>query len=664
MGNPATAISRYAILIGINSYPKKPLSFCVRDVQSINEYLGGTSGDASIQMLVANEDSVTTDNGCENPWPSLRNVFTAFNNVLSAGLKTGDHIYIHFSGHGRRRGSDREFSNRSTGDLALVLLSDKKPPEEEDLLGSILADRLEQFVKQGAVVTLVLDCCFSAAVYRRDDANVRFLPPNGQPISDCGVSGVEKREDLVSSGSQYRTGTMRPSWLLDPKTYAILSASGPQDAAYELIFKPKRECGPGDAEESGQGYGSLTYFLLLALESNQPGQNIKILYDHVRAGFAKARAVQHPVLYGNTKQAFFGQKVLRAHCATVPFFKKHDGTLELQAGRAHAVCDGDQFILTELRPLLPGTLSSIKQTVVQVIRASAFTSEVELLGADTNHRFDTGLAKSLKLRQLQKYPICLGKDLSNLEDWRTKLCEKSLSVIDDENAPYSFYITKGGNNTYEVMNGTSYSKRISNIPPLLIDGNGLTFVCDVIEHLAKFELIRALNNQAASEQFGHSFDVKLVDRSGKSYQPGSVVEVQANDELKYMFELRIVNTGDKVLYVHPYDMGPHWEIENLLKATYEAVPPMHYMNRNFKGEFMKKIKTSITDDLKGQGQQYSEDIFKIFITSHPTSFEFLELPPLNGESEEEAKESPSRVGGEQVREDWIALDFYVRTRPM
>jgi hypothetical protein len=656
----------YAILIGINDYAEKPLTYCVRDVQSIKEHLETSVGNLLNLQILTTEDTGITRGA--NPWPSLSNVFAAFKKVHSAGLKKGDHIYIHFSGHGRRVGSDSEFSNQSTGDLAVVLLSKEQPPKEEDLKGSILADQLQRFIQAGAAVTLVLDCCFSATVYRHSERKVRSLPPYEQSVPESEVPGGKAGEVLRDKDLTYRDVTLKPNWLLDPKSYAILTAAGHHGQAFELSFEDYPEHigrGTTDQEQGAarrDGNGALTKFLLELLKFHQTCQNIKILYDGIRAEFAKAGIDQHPVLYGNINQSFFGQQFARAPRQTVPIFRKLDGSFQLQAGCAHGICDGDQFVVTNLKPPQPDSGLNISLPKVQVKSTSAFTSECMLLDVQENQVFDVGLAKASSRQNLHQFRVRIENQPLDLHEWHSKLDERSLSIADDHDDCFSFLISAGSNKEYIISNNAHPAREIARTAP--ITDNDLGPVIDVIGHVANFELVKSLRNDVATEEFKTSFEVQLEDLSGKTHPPGSEVRAESKDETPHNLVLRIRNNGDKVLYVHMYDLSSNYEIEGLLKATYEAVPPKDYKGRRFSGEFVKKLKIFFPTETKDQTLQYCDDTIKLFITSHPTSFEFLELPPLSGESEVKPKQSPDRSSSDVVPEAWVVLEYYIQTYSM
>jgi caspase domain-containing protein len=210
------AVKHYAILIGINTYEDKPLKGCVRDVQNIKKYLEERSNPIHIQIFTATESidpelSIPT----EDPifWPT-------YDNVTSALAKAGDFICIHYSGHGTRAQARSEFSNKSTGDLALVLLDGGKESQIRYLWGPRLAISLKAMVDKGLVVTLVLDCCFSASVYGLEDPNIRFLPYNAEIDLKSSLELEESLEEGATSPAPShdasRDASMLMNWLIDP----------------------------------------------------------------------------------------------------------------------------------------------------------------------------------------------------------------------------------------------------------------------------------------------------------------------------------------------------------------------------------------------------------------------------------------------------------------
>ncbi|OTA96296.1 hypothetical protein M434DRAFT_67721, partial [Hypoxylon sp. CO27-5] len=493
------------------------------------------SNSTRIEMFTA-----PSSNGLELPsqedrttWPTYENVTNAFGRVIRMGRR-GDCVYIHYSGHGTRGTPSSEFSNRSTGDLALVLFSGGKDSGIRYLWGSRLAFSIKAMVDKGLVVTLVLDCCFSATVYRRDDPNVRFHQFDPKIDSMYPLESFRREVDPGDSDQPDRDTSMLPNWLINPDGYAIVVACGPHEIAIERRFNggPKR--------------GALSYFLLKTLENHDgPELAHRDIYDQVCALFRENQLRHHPILYGNKSQGFFGYASPWSN-STIPILARGDGRLELQAGLAHGISDGDQFALWPLGSV----------------------------------RRDAGSS-----------------------------CDR---------------------------------------------------VCDILEHLARYNVVRELTNNVEGDPFRESFKAQIINRTWKHFDPGILIETKQDETLKFNLELEVENKGTNDLYVYVYNLGPYKQIQNILRGTYEVVTAVN-RSAPLKPVFRKKVKTTIPPGMLEKGYRHCEDIIKIFVTSQPTSFDILELSKIGSESSKKKLTIRAGNGDTSCSSDWCALNFYIRT---
>lgn len=247
-------------------------------------------------------------------WPTYQNVTSSFNEITSLA-NTGDFVYIHYSGHGNRTQFEphNEFSNRSTGDLALILLDGEKENHVRPLWGSRLAIALKAMVDKGLVVTLVLDCCFSATVYRGDNPTVRFLPYSAKIDTKYQLSSEKSLGDGADRLAN-RDASMLPNWLINPDGYAILIACGLNEFAKEYT-------------EDEQSYGLLSYFLLRTfIECSGIRKRHKDVYHQLCARFRESWPQQKPILYGNKDQGFFGHPHSEVDIAPISIVER-DGSL-------------------------------------------------------------------------------------------------------------------------------------------------------------------------------------------------------------------------------------------------------------------------------------------------------------------------------------------------
>ncbi|KAL2840993.1 caspase domain-containing protein [Aspergillus pseudoustus] len=673
MDEPTHLITHHAILIGVNDYLHRPLKGCVRDVQNIKRCLKDKLHDAvEIETLTTSQtDEVRSFISAMSgtPWPSYANTTSIIEKVTERA-RPGSYVYIHYSGHGTQKPPSGDFSNESTGDLALVLQSGPDG-REQYLWGFELASKLKTMADKGLVVTLVLDCCFSGSVYRDDDDDddfsSRFLPYDAKRICD-----EDSTMRSSPSSSDFRDADMYPNWLLNPNQYAILAACGPRGKAWEPKF-------------GGVKHGALSYLLVDVLERVGLSAKHKGIYDHLRAQFQKHGLPQYPVFYGNPNQGFFGETNAAVPMsirpkelsdsgsqasrpgyspASVPIIAKGDGTLILQAGSAHGISAGDEFTLFPL--CTPGSGSQADITA-RVILLTALTSNLELHDRKNLSELKTGwMATSLTRLALRQFTIRLDPGVTKLSQWLTALKDRSLQVYNTANmSTYAFNVVLNNNN-YRLLNesGQEIIKRKQ-------DSTTIDQLNDIIHHLAQFRLMRELHNENTTDSFRQSFKVH-VHHKGSSAKHDTPIEILHDTKL----ELFLENQGTNVLYFFIYDLGPSWQVENMNRGTYIVVEPasdqtkhvtsenvMSSSSKNRPGHIeRKRLRMRIPERLLDEGRHSCEDIIKVFVTHQPTSFDLLELPRLG----ETAMAKPSATDGERMSwegnelEDWAALNFPIR----
>ncbi|KAJ5726429.1 caspase [Penicillium malachiteum] len=639
MDNQHAVARHYAILIGIDAYPCGSLTSCVRDVTKIKQCLEDKLSSVHVRTLTASKSlDPRTVNPLETPenWPTYRNVTSAFEEVTSHA-EPGDFVYIHYSGHGTRLTPCFDFSNQSTGDLALVLLKGDQSPEMY-LRGARLARFLKDMVDKKLIVTLVLDCCFSATVYRNGGPSVRYLPYDLATDSDS-VSSSDFEISFIDRDtcSEKRTVSMRDNWLLEPDRYAILAACGPDENAK-------------GGSEKGLTYGALSYFLFRALSDHGLGRTHEEIYRHIRAMFWESSMAQHPVLYGNGYQGFFGP--LKSHCPVRSIsIIKRERNLQLLTGKAHGIRDGDQFTVYPSR--WTSGDGDKETSIAKVICAKALTSQLELIGPQCN--LQTGfIAVPLTCACLASFPINLAPNLPQREEWLAALKTRSLSTGTDQ-IP-TLQVMLNNIDEYEILD--NLGRKLVNLPAMPRDQVNTSRMCDVLEHLTRFMMFKDLNNQVPKAAFRASFDIQIAsDRA--VFSPEEQIEVRHNS----IMEVSIINKGDTALYAHMYNLDSSWRVKGMLYATYETILPRKNAcngDLSYLGRFSKKIKMTVPPMMREYGS--CEDIIKVFVTSQPTSFDLLELPNLHGlvSTIAEARLSHSSSNS-HVSEDWVALSFPIRT---
>jgi hypothetical protein len=647
MDSQRSDIKHYAVLIGIDAYPDRPLKACVHDVQKIKESLQGQPIPIEIRTLTATENPHSEFSGPTEDqmfWPTYHNVVSAFEKVTTLA-KPGDFIYIHYSGHGTRVEPHSESSNTATGDLALVLLDGNEGNDVRYLWGPRMAFSLKAMVEKGLVVTLVLDCCFSASVYRHSDSNVRFLPYNAETDSKFPLD-LERIPDAGVRDSGSRSASMLPNWLINPDQYGMLTSCGPQEEASEFIT------------QDGQIHGALSYFLLSLIKSGGFTRKHRDIYRQLCARFRECWPQQNPVLYGNKEQRFFGYGDLERNIVPITIYRS-GSDLQLQAGKAHGICDGDRFALCSPRST-ESVISDSKGDIVvaQVTQARGLTSNLELLDTKAIYAHTELIAKPLIRVFLRGLPISLASNLPHRDEWIVALKGRLFDIHGDTDKQASpFHLLLDSDEEYIILD--EYDKKIMNLPTMSRYQTDIGYICDILEHLARYQQVRDLSNKIPADPFIDTFQARIINRLGQVFLPGCLVEVEEDKEAKFTLELQVENKGKDTIYAYMYNMSPFWQVEDIYCGSYEAIPPRN-RDLGFTGASRKKLKTMVPVEMREKGHRVCEDVVKVFITSQPTSFDFLELPKLGDQIKRNTKSRVSR-GGSNASEEWAALDFPIRT---
>jgi hypothetical protein len=663
MDEQHAVVTHYAVLMGINTHIERPLKGCVSDVKEIKKYLEEMPTPVQIQAFTATEpEDPNSSIPMEDPafWPTYDNVISSIEKIIFLA-KPGDFVYIHYSGHGTRMEPSSQYSNKTTGDLALNLLERANGTHIQYLRGLELAFFLKSMVTKGLTVTLVLDCCFSGSVLRHEDSDsIRCLPYDAKADA---TYPLNSRKSLGQEAGRptYRDGSILPNWLVNPDGYTILTACGPHEIAQELKFEDERR------------RGALSYFLLSTLTKlGDFGARQHDIYRHLCARFRESWPRQNPMLFGNKDLYFFGRPKPETGVWSVSVIRERNGNLLLEAGQAHGVCDWDEFALYPFYPTKRDSPNTTKDPIIaRVLKAGALESDLEVLDKAANRsRIQTGWnSKRLTRFSLRRFPIRLASNLPYLEQWLTLSQQRrslDIHAIDISGYPFSFHVVRNVTKSYDVLDDSN--KAVVTIPAATDNPeHNSGQILDIIEHLAWFKMVKDLTNELpAAASFQKLFSAQLVNHaSGKTFDPGHVINVGDKD----MLELVVQNKGARALYLHIYDMGPCWNIENILRDTYEVIPP-HATNQGLTGMTRKKLRLTVPRELREKGQCQCEDILKVFITTQQTSFMPLETLRIQELVKRDPKResscfvrSANRTGTDDywggLSEDWAALNFHI-----
>lgn len=655
---------RWAILIGVGLTLPKPgaqstnpandmsLPGAVEDIKATAEYL--KTGPSAIYMSVftatKSPHDVRKTIEAKECLPSRDNIISSMQRVLKLS-SPGDHVYIHYSGHGTVRNMDKA--------VALELINPASL-ETEYLYGTVLRNAINKMIQNGLTVTLILDCCFSGGVLRDDQVHtrkVRYLEYD----SDTDLQSDHR--DPFHTGTS-RDGTLSLPRLLDPEGHTIIAACGPNEVASELEF------------DGGITRGALSYFLIDSLTKLRR-RGIKVsnemLHQNLRAQFHAHVPEQTPMLYGNRGFAFFGDFIDFSIDAHLPTFSLHrsmeHGGLVLHAGQAHGVHRDDEYALSPFEQQDEARQLTIRGRIDTVDCLTSTMNTVDPKDAESIKRGSTWKASLVTSFSPKKVHIHLDCDVPDSNSIIQAAGSNSYLVISQElcaeKAENSvFRVSMDDQNAYQVRHLTPTGvKDVATIPSS--QNSSHRNLLDTLNHIAKYKYFEGIDNCLSSPSLERAFSLSTADTPG----PDGYYLVEHGKELLITF----VNLTRHPLFLGIFLFTQLWEVRSLVSErgedAYLTVLPRTPTEI---GKMELPLTMTVPDELRNGADKQTEDKIKIFITSQPFVFPGLMLPRLGHVPGHRGELDPfSRLlqdlQGDQFgdREDkkceWTTRSYLVRT---
>ncbi len=623
----------YALLIGNDCYlPNKlpdggsfgSLKGCVRDITLVEEYLKNSYNlkDENLLKLTSTNDPNNPNQPLEDSslWPSYKNMIAKFQQITEMA-QPNDRVYIHYSGHGGRTPTNYPDLKGDQGVDETLVPNDLGMEEGQYLRDLELAELLQNMVKKGLIVTVVLDSCHSGGASRDEenqDYDVRglnIIDTTPRPTESL-VASPEKLmqtwENLTAGGRNVTAAGLLPQ----PKGYTLLAACQDNQSAYETTFE-------------GQRHGAMTYWLINSLKKLGSEITYQSLHNRLLANINSDNNKQTPMLHGEGDRLFLSSEGTSYQLAVpVMNIDAAKNRVQLQVGEATGVSKGAEFVIYS-----PG-ISDFSQTdkrvaIVKIAEVGAVESWAEIkqfFGENTFENIEKG-ASSLLLnpgvklvKKVRLLPTA--SDFSELENVKSTVqghnCIEWVSgdrVGDD----FAYQVRINESGEYEILN--KVGEPISNIRPALKvdEPQAAETLMKRLVHLAKYQTVMQLDNNDPASALAGKIKVELCKAGvGRELipfdEPGNIPTVDV-DEFVY---LRIRNESPQNLNIAVLAMQPDWSIGKLHPdgADYEILERGQ--------ETLVRFNTSLPE-----GYTEGDDILKVFATAKGTSFDWLQLPALD-----------------------------------
>ena len=641
-----TSTDRYALLIGIDCYLPGQLpggiyypnlGGCVRDIAHVEDFLKRRLklAESHILKLSASYAGAPSPSEPRDRWPTYENMVAAFRQ-LTETARAGDHVYVHYSGHGGRAKTLAPSQKGSDGVDEALVPTDIHSSEARYLRDIELAVIFRRMVRKGIRLGVVLDSCHSGGAVRgvgnvavRGIGRVDTSPRPEASLVATPHELAQTWNELTKSGT--RNVSLGSGWLPEPEGYVLLAACRPTESAYEYAFS------------GNERNGALTYWLLDSVGKLGLGQSTKTLHERILAKVHSQFEQQTPQVQGEGQDSLFGVDVSAVSATATATVLEVDSTNSrvrlTSAGQAFGNRKGAQFAIYPY-----GTtdfaLPSNRQAIAAITEVGATDSWATITARLRDEPIQQGapallvdqgslkLSSKIGLARRQDLPTAIGQDaaLAAIEKamsdnpWVTLKTETDADTLE-------YQIAVNEKWEYEIWDPAG--QLIPNLRPAIgIDApNAPATVVSRLEHLAKYNAVKQLENHDPQSPLARKLTVELVGYQA-DYTPGDRPEPQAfqapgNTPVmptgQWAF-LRIRNDANQPLNVTVLDLQPDWGISQVFPAR--------------QGDWFVQLEPGREQLLSLRatlpaGYVEGLDVLKVFATVGAANFGRLELPAID-----------------------------------
>ncbi len=580
--DPTRPATKWALLVGINEYryPSRvsSLAGCVNDVELMKSVLIGKYEYPESQVLVLTNEAATH-----------QGILHAFRDHLIRNAQRDDVVIFHYSGHGSQM-RDTSGDELDGWDETLVP-HDSRDPEgkvfdiSDDELNTLFLE-LQQRTRN---ITFILDSCNSGTALRAAGNVRRIAPDERTPPAEPGDSGTRG----VSEGSN--------DWRPDNLNYTLISGCLAGESSFEH-WADNRE------------HGALTYFLASQLRQASPQSTYRDVMDAVSGKVNARYPAQHPQLEGaGSDKVIFGDTTVLAR----PFVlcsPRSQGTVELQAGQAYGATIGSVFEI-----FAPGTkdFGNTDNPLgrCQVTQVGNFSSVAKLSTPVTIPNFSRAVEwdHSYPEFRLRVHLQGLGNSPA-LRGVREEL--EQYHHLEFQLQPRDYHVLLRQAGAEIVMEGGDQTEIAPRTPIDDADAVGLV-VRRTLDWAKWFNILSIAN---PSPGLDVRLSVSEAEGDGGRGTPlrriGAPTLVLQDGQA---FECKVENRSDKGVYLSILDLSTDGSVSMVYpqSGTADLLVP--------NGVWQRRLNTFVPD-----GRSSVRDVLKVFATTSPVDFRFLQRDPVRG----------------------------------
>jgi len=557
--------------------------------------------------------------------PTYENIIAAFKH-LTEKADPGDHVYVHYSGHGGRTTTLLPQVKGDHGiDEALVPV-DIGNSTARYLRDVELAKLLQDMVNKGLRITMVLDSCHSGGATRGPDSAIRgvaFIDRTERPSESLVGNPEEIRSAWEVQAGPNATRSLTSA--TRPAEYVLLAACRPSEVANEYAF------------DGRQRNGALTYWLLDTWKQQGPAPTFQMIHDRVVAKIHENFPAQTSVLIGDPGRVAF-QDLRIEPAFTIPVAAVNLGAkqITLSAGLSAGLAKGAEFVIHPRTETDLSRLDTRKAWVrLTKVRDSESDAEiVEQFGDQAPEAGDQAVLVGATSQALVRNVRIVRRDLKPLTDKDTALLaiKKALpgngwvELVETPEQSASFVVRLSEDGAHYEICTPDYEPIRLNPPLAVADEHSPEALVRRLVHLAKYQAVLELENNAPGALLQKKLGVELLalpdDFKADEYpwpEPQPFQEPVPTIRPVQWICLRITNGSSQPVNVTLLDLMPAWGIAHAYPRDSD------YEELDSGGEpLVIALKASLPE-----GYASGVDTLKVLATVKPTSFRQLTLPRLD-----------------------------------
>lgn len=658
MSETSTSKTLYAIIIGINDYPRNQLFGCVNDALAVHEFCrqlaeaNDSITDYQPKFLLAPhpEDlpALREQNLNEGDYepPTRQNIIRAFSHFKQASAEQEDICLLYYSGHGSFQVAPEIFWDLKSGkQVESLVCVDSRTAGGRDLIDKELAyllwdathDKTSYEEGQPGIHTLLIfDCCHSGDNMRGESVvRNRMETPNRNhtPIADyAGYKETVSRGNAAESEQRFLQALEK--WRT--ARYVHLAAARDTETAKETLLEDRSS-------------GVFTYSLLKTLRSGGLQLSYKELIERVKVMVQNRVDEQIPMLFATDQHdeqlTFMAKGLADPVQEHIVSYNSDEDTWTLYAGANAGIVPSSSDTengRTIAKVWRKGKEdAALELEIVDVAAATCTLDGSAFTEADRAH--EDWVAEITKMA-FARMKLHINADVKD------EAKEKLLAAAARFKVPNFEFTDAAAEAIYDVYHQQGdyiLTKKDSNVPVFMRNADPQKFL-GAVQRVGRWSRVLEMNNKETSiGRESIQVDVEVIENkpfhwgnfntmapTGEQTDPTEVEltfgQTDGSKPQPIQPAIRVrLKTTDQAYFISCLYMDSQYGIISNLKTT-EISPDGNgeWLKFSAKGKEFKTLPIGFNDNYHKLGITEITDYLKIFVSTEPFPTESWQQDPL------------------------------------